>query len=161
MDNKQATLKDTDLAYFAGIVDGEGWIGLQKRFKKGKLGGDIVSYLPCIRVTNTDSNIINRIAEIWESLGVTGHLYESSQGPSVPNGKTVMYIQIQKQELLKRTLEAIIPHLVGKKARAQMLLRFIDRTIDRNVAYEAIRLANKKGVSGSSETTREAPAFAG
>lgn len=151
MDNKQAT-SQTDLAYLAGIIDGEGWIGLQKRLNKRWW-----TYLPCIRVTNTDPNIIQRVCEIWDGLGVSGHIYETEQGPSVSNGKNVMYIQIQKQSVLRTVLEAIIPYLVGKKARAIMLLRFLNKQVDRDEAYEAIRLANRKGVRESSETTREAP----
>lgn len=146
MDNKQAT--PTDLAYFAGIVDGEGWIGLQKHFVKGKF----TAYSPHVRVINTDPNIIERIQSIWASLGIEPYLNE--QQPSTGNGKIVLYVEIHKQSLIKKTLEAILPYLVGKKARATMLLRFIDKTMDREEAYQGIRKANQKGVS--SETTREA-----
>lgn len=157
MDNKQATPSETDLAYFAGIIDGEGWIGLLKKLRKNRW----ITYHPCIRVTNTDPNIIEKIQSVWENLGVRGHLYEHTQGPSIVNGKPVMYIQIQKHSLIKITLEALIPFLVGKKARAIMLLRFIDGTVDREEAHQAIKKANQKGIheGESSETTREAPVF--
>jgi hypothetical protein len=154
MDNKQAMPTETDLAYFAGIIDGEGWIGLSKKFRK-----PWITYHPCIRVTNTDANIIERVQSIWEALGVGSHLYETTQSPSVPNGKPVMYIQIQKHQLIKKTLEALMPYLVGKRARAVMLLRFVDKTIDREEAFQFMKTANQKGISHgkSSETTREAP----
>jgi hypothetical protein len=154
MDNQQATSSETDLAYFAGIIDGEGWIGLQKRFERNRF----TTYKPTIRVTNTDANIIERIQEIWLKLGVNGHLYETTQGPSVANGKPVMYLQIQKQTLLKKTLEAVLPYLVGKRARAAMLLRFVDKTVDREEAYQMIRAANQKGVlRGESSEAKSDP----
>lgn len=149
MDNKQAT--PTDLAYLAGIIDGEGWVGLQKRLDRRW-----VTYKPALRVTNTDANLINHIYEIWERIGVDGHIYENEQNPSVPNGKQIMNLQLNKQSDIKRVLEAVIPYLVSKKARAVMLLRFLDKTIDREEAYLAIKQANQKGVGKSSETTREA-----
>lgn len=156
MDNKQATLQDTDLAYLAGIVDGEGWVGLQKRLLK-----QWVTYKPALRVTNTDANLINRIYEIWETLGVSGHIYENEMSPSVPNGKQVMNLQLNKQSDILKVLNAIIPYLVAKKARAVMLKRFLDKTVDREEAYLSIRAANRKGAPSdlreSSETTREAP----
>jgi hypothetical protein len=148
MDNKQAT--PTDLAYLAGIIDGEGWIGLQKRLDRRW-----VTYKPALRITNTDPNIINRVYEIWEGLGVSGHIYENTQDPSVSNGKTIMNLQLNKQSVIKTVIEAVIPFLVGKKARAIMLLRFLDKSVDREEAYQSIKAANKKGVGESSETTRE------
>lgn len=148
MDNKQAT--QTDLAYLAGIIDGEGWIGLLKRLDR-----QWVTYKPTLRVTNTDSNIINRVYEIWENIGVSGHIYENEQNPSVPNGKQIMYIQLNKQSDIQKVLEQVIPYLVGKKARATMLVRFLNKSVDREEAYQAIKSANRKGVVVSSETTRE------
>lgn len=149
MDNQQAT--PTDLAYLAGIIDGEGWVGLQKRFDKKWW-----VYKPALRVTNTDPNIINRVYEIWEAVGVSGHIYENEQNPSVSNGKQIMNLQLNKKIDIQRVLEHIIPYLVGKKARAIMLHRYLTNTVDREEAYQSIRLANKKGVGESPETTREA-----
>ena len=118
-----------------------------------------VTYKPALRITNTDANIINRVYEIWESLGVSGHIYENTQDPSVSNGKQILNLQLNKQSVIKIVLEAVIPYLVGKKSRAIMLLRFLDKSVDREEAYEAIKIANRKGVSKeeSSETTREIP----
>jgi LAGLIDADG-like domain len=150
MDNKQAT--STDLAYLAGIIDGEGWIGLQKRLQKRW-----TTFKPALRVTNTDSNIINRVYEIWESIGVSGHIYENEQNPSVPNGKQIMNLQLNKRVDIQKVLEQVIPYLVGKKARAIMLVRYLTNTVDKDEAYESIKSMNRKGMRESSETTREAP----
>ena len=158
MDNKQATSIQNDLiytaelAYLAGIIDGEGWIGLQKRLQKRW-----ITYKPALRVTNTDANIINKVRQVWEVIGVDGHIYENDQDPSVTNGKQIMNIQLNKQTDILRVLLAVEPFLVGKRARAQMLIRFLTKSIDREEAYQFIRTANKKGLRESSETTREAP----
>ena len=160
MDNQHATLQDTDLAYLAGIIDGEGWVGLQKVLARQRF----TVYHPYLRVTNTDPNIIERVQSIWEGLGTNGHIYESGpQKPSVTNGKTVLYIQLQKQAPIKTVLEAVMPYLVGKKARAAMLLRFLNKTVDREEAFTEIKRMNKKGIDKSeqSETTREAPTQVG
>lgn len=149
MDNKQATL--VDLGYLAGIIDGEGWVGLQKRLQKRW-----ITYKPALRITNTNADIINRVYEIWEKIGVSGHIYENEQSPSVPNGKQIMNLQLNKGSDIQKVLEAVIPYLVGKKARAIMLLRYLTKTVDREEAYQEIKKANRKGVEESSETTREA-----
>jgi hypothetical protein len=147
MDNQQAT--PIDLAYFAGIIDGEGWIGLQKHIvPKNKC----IAYSPHFRVTNTDLNIIGRIQGILNLMGINPYL---KQQVHVNGCKTVYHLNLHKKDHLKTVYESTLPYLVGKKARAEIMLRYIERSIDREEAYLEIKKANQKGES--SETTREAP----
>jgi hypothetical protein len=147
MDNKHAM--PTDLAWLAGIIDGEGWIGLQKHIvPKNKC----VAYSPHFRVTNSDLNIINRTQEILNSIGLNPYL---KQQLHIEGRKTVYHLNLHKQANLKVIYEAVLPYLVGKKARAEMMLRYINKTIDREIAYQELKKANQRGKP--SETTREAP----
>jgi hypothetical protein len=57
---KNGTMRDTDIAYIAGFVDGEGWVGVS-RSKHNKYSRP--SYSPLIRVTKTKRGILEWIQE--------------------------------------------------------------------------------------------------
>ena len=157
MDNQHATPTDAEIGYLAAMFDGEGYVGLQRAVHRKRF----IGYHARIGISNTDSNIIEKVQQIWNKLGINPHIYEK---PSTVNPfrKVCMYIEVLKLSLIKETLEAVLPHLAGKRARAVMLLKFINNEIDRDKAYENLKELNKKGRPGEpSETTREAPALAG
>lgn len=149
MDNKHATLSDLELGYLAAMIDGEGCIAIQ--YSGNSFGVNL-------KVTNTDENIIEEIQRILMKLGVNPLIRERVNTDN-PKWKGWMEVYLTKQSLIKKTLEAILPYLKGKRARAVMMLRFIDRTIDREEAYIHMKALNRKGEP--SETTREAPLLAG
>lgn len=88
-------LKDTDWAWLAGIIEGEGCIGVDN---KGRRTGGI-------NVTMTDEDIVRRL---YENFG--GRL----RGPSVPKNskhKPVWYWTVGKKEHVKPILLVIRPYM--------------------------------------------------
>lgn len=148
MDNKHAT--PIDLAYLAGLFDGEGCIAIQKcRFKNGSM-----SYGVNVKVTNTDSNLIEKIQSIYLSLNINP-LIRTHYRNQNNSWKDCFDIYLTKRDNIKILLEAILPYLVGKRARAILMLRFIAKEIDRETGFGEMKRLNQKGEP--SETTREAP----
>lgn len=147
MDNKHAT--PTDLAYLAGIVDGEGCIAIQKANWQGKW-----QYAVNMKVTNSDPNIIEHIQSIYLALNVNP-LVREKNNQDKPQWKSWFDLYLTKQSAIKTVLEAILPYMIGKKARAIIMLRYIDKTIEREDAFQALKTLNHKGEP--SETTRETP----
>ena len=145
MDNTQATPTDFDLGYLCGMIDGEGCIAIQKNGN---------SYGVNLKVTNTDESNIEAVQTILLKLGVNP-LIRDRINTGNPKWKGWMEVYLTKKSLIKKVLETILPHLKGKKARATIMLRFINNEIAREEAYWKMKDLNRKGQSP--ETIRETP----
>lgn len=152
MDNEQATL--VELGYLAGIMDGEGCIAIQQQ----KLAGGRTGYGVNVKFTNTDTNIIEKIQSIILKLGVNP-LIRIRGNEDNPNWKPWFEVYLTKSQNIQVVLNAILPYLTGKRARAILMLRYIEKQVSREEAFTQMKTYNSKGKS--SETTREAPALQG
>lgn len=123
IDNQQA--KDTDLAWLAGIIDGEGSILLGSKGHRGKhLGYHGLQIGATIHVTNTCGNIISKCEEILDTLGVSFHVADKT----TPSNKTQVWrIDISKMSEIQTLLEAIMPFLISKIGQAKIVHRFVVR----------------------------------
>lgn len=126
MGDQQA--KKTDLAWLAGIVDGEGSILILKNGHKGSYKGH--NMVVMFHVTNTCGNIIAKTQEIIESLGVG--CYIRTRENKGYKWKPSFRLDVSKFAHLKILLEAIRPYLVSKHGQADLVLRFINKRIDKN-----------------------------
>jgi len=116
----------TKLAYFAGLVDGEGYISLCKQ-SDGK-------YLtPYLAITNTSENLME-----WLEKNFAKHHYKIhvKRQTTLPSGKKIT----QKHELVWLTnrttdvyvlLKAILPFLVIKRKQAEKVLEVLEKRIKR------------------------------
>lgn len=120
--------KDTDLAWFAGFVDGEGTIGISrtngKNWKRAYLR-------PLLQASNTDRRAVEEMARIAEQ--VTGKR-ASIVSCSKPNErwKQAWRVKISTQWELLLLLPAIMPHLRLKGRQAELALDFCKRKLGRN-----------------------------
>jgi len=142
----------TSLAWLAGLFDGEGSIQIRKdhRVRSGR-------FTPRVTLASTDPNIIERVQSIMMQLGVTPHVYEQDRAEYK---KVCFHIQTNKRAHVRAFINAVLPYLVGKRARALMMLRFLDSLDKRDVSeseavFTELKVANRRG--GPSETTRETP----
>ena len=155
--NQQVT--ETDIAWLAGIYDGEGWFSLKPKRANMNFpeGGINLS----IGIVNTDSNIINKVDWILSELDIPHYIREKSQ---TKNWKTRYDVEIKKFSSAKMVLERVLPYLVAKTGQANLLLRFVNRRLDlpKNSKYSAddIEIINEykenyARCSGTSTTIRE------
>lgn len=108
--------RDTDLAYFAGILDGEGciWAGL----KSGKYATPIVR----VQVTTTDVELC-----VWLRDLFGGSVTEHSNKKAEANGrKRVDYWCVHSQEAAY-VLRAVLPHLKLKRRQAELAIELEER----------------------------------
>jgi hypothetical protein len=164
------------LAWLAGIMDGEGsfiimkqkrgvtdiGLGRNRRRHGGKSG---FTYFPWITLTNTDSAIINEADKICRSIGVVPHLYEETR-PSENQKNTFRLHLSHKMQPCITIARALMPYLVGKRAQAELLIRFCETKIkyghespELDEIHAAMREKNRFGKS--SQTMSGAPASAG
>lgn len=103
-------ISDTEWAYLAGILDGEGSIGLYQHTKRTSTS----IMLRLTLVVNTDMRLIEYIANL---LGKE-FVYKT-------NKSNVWCVKTSHKAFAEQILLKIIPYLVIKKERAQNALNFI------------------------------------
>lgn len=157
MGNQQAT--EAEIGWLAGIIDGEGHIGLSNQnYKK------VRSVRADLQIVNTDSALIEKIVSILRKLGVNPYLRERVHVKATWNTNTI--VTVGKFANIKRVLMATLPHLTGmKREKAILVLALIESrmTKSKNDRYDERELALVEdfrfrfiGKSGASTTARKA-----
>ena len=111
-------MENTKIAWLAGLIDGEGSIGMYAPFHKRKF---FVRYQVTIANDNTDI-IAEALRIISEILGREAYLASTYENEcSFVHHK----ITVAPQKDCIKLLTAVEPYLVGKKAQAQVLLKLL------------------------------------
>jgi len=100
-------ISDLDLAWLAGFIEGEGWIGITKHRKSNFFD------TARVKITTTDEEIVKRIAIFW---GRKVHAYEN--GPERIGTKTYYEVWLCGEAAV-RFLVKIRP-LLGSRRREQI-----------------------------------------
>lgn len=124
---------DHRLAWLAGIIDGEGSVGLYLRKPtpaaiKWKADHQrMVSYRylhPVVTITNTDEAMVLEIRAIGDVLGVRGALGQEFE-PKHPTHRPHWRITFKSKAACDLILRATLPYLITKRVRAELVLRAI------------------------------------
>jgi hypothetical protein len=133
-------ISDIDKGWIAGIIDGEGYIGLPKGTH---------SFRGMIIIANTNPIICSRIKRILDELLVS---YSIGFQQPEPIHKVCGKITIFKHSSLERLLIIITP-LVCKSEQASLLYSWVRRKMENKIQrsteweiYEKMRALNHKGV---------------
>ncbi len=116
------------LAWLAGIMEGEGTFAIYHQKRSNNTPTDQLR--ACISLTNTDPHLIEKAYEIFKSIGVEMHIheYKNKKGSTRP----VYDMQTAKHINVKVVCESLLPYLFGeKKAKANMLLRYVSRRLEK------------------------------
>ena len=120
MDNQQVT--PYELGWLAGIIDGEGYLGLQKENDKRNSKKIRYKFTPCIHITNCDEAIVLKSRDIIKKLGANFYV-RACKGRK--NTKDHYRLQTRRFKNILIVLKATIPYLTGtKQERAKLLLEF-------------------------------------
>ena len=115
MDNQQVTTHQ--LAWLAGIWDGEGSFCIVYDSNE--------RYVPRITLSNTDVVMINEIIKIFDKSNIHGNLWQETTSRK-QNHKKAYHITINKMNDVKVITELMLPYLISKKPRAELLIRFVN-----------------------------------
>ena len=141
-----------DLAWLAGILDGEGTITVFRNTEKNGR----VRLCPTINITNTNPKIITKSMQILKKLDVSFHVQE--RWTDSKRYATCWCISSRNMTTISTVLNSTRPYLYGKGAVADMVLKFIDirfnntnkrkpYTAKEHELAEAAMSFNKRGVS--------------
>lgn len=108
----------TELAWQAGIMDGEGCITLAKQLRKGRPSP---AFRPTVTVTNTDPAICQPFVAAWG-----GKLYERPDKRVVKKW-ALSFTWYCPRSSVWSFLSYIRPYLVSKRKQADLLIDFVAR----------------------------------
>lgn len=159
MGNQQATA--TDIAWLAGIVDGEGHIGLSYQNQKR----DICTVRFDFQIVNTDYELIEKVVRILREIGINPHIRERVHKKST--WATNKIVTVPRLHGIERVLSLIYEHLTGlKREKANLILALIRSRLKKYPSragyddYEQSLVdayrATYVGMCGASTTAREA-----
>lgn len=105
-------MKKTDLAYTAGIMDGEGSIGIAKRKSKSCKRG--YTFVLCIQITSSDEWLCQ-----WLKFAFGGCISHSTNNASNP-----MWHWVIGNKQAPSFLRSILPYLKLKRPQAELAIKF-------------------------------------
>ena len=104
--------RDTDLAWAAGFIDGEGCIALRRQVGRQK-GVAYTCYALRLSVTNTDLRCLERLKSMFAgSINRATHSYRPQNKPC--------WAWFCSSANAERALVALLPYLVSKKEQAEL-----------------------------------------
>lgn len=107
-------VRETDIAYLAGFIDGEGTITL-RRVAKGRYTKAMVSYCNSVKA------VIERCARITDSK-----VAHSRRSISKPGHSDIYIVNIFRREIVLGLLKALMPYLVAKRPQAMAVIEFLE-----------------------------------
>lgn len=121
-----------DLAYFAGIVDGEGSLSIVKSTLHQS--GRITSYyVTRMSVSNTNMALIKWITKRFGGHGATQY----KEGTRNPKWKAAYYVGFSAGRL-KTLLPTLLPYLVIKQKQANLLIEFLALRESKRHVYNSL-----------------------
>lgn len=104
--------------YLAGLVDGEGYLGLIPNRKKESKN---ITYQCVLKLCLAGMNAEKVITMIGEAY--TGHVYKRNKNTAT--GKEVYTVEIKSRPRMKILLDDIAPYMIVKKEQAELMLEYI------------------------------------
>lgn len=105
-----------EMAYLAGIVDGEGSIYIGNFSSNPKTGSKY--YQTNIEVTNSDKPLMDWIVQVF---GGRISIYTAAQRPK--NARRTYYRWIATGERVTHLAEILLPYLIAKKKQAEIMTK--------------------------------------
>lgn len=114
--------QEVELAYLAGVIDGEGTITIERTGNR-RLNG-IQGLSPKVVVANTDTALIDYCANLFKRIGVKPHIKMQKRGYKTRK-KDQYWITIGTLTKCRKLLIPIMPFLIAKHAQAELVMEFI------------------------------------
>lgn len=121
-------ISETDLAWLAGIVDGEGCFSVKRPIVRqgAHRTGKRTSYQLWLVICNTSEPMMLRVKSIFDALGVEG-----AKPRKVWKGKKATrwqhWLEIARKHELLCVTQALLPHLTAKRDEALVVEWFLKR----------------------------------
>lgn len=138
-----------DLAYMAGLIDGEGYIALKRDHTAG-----CVTYAPVVRITNTSLEMLYWVQGRFG--GYVGHNKMSGNG----KWKESYYWTVHHAKAAS-FLSIILPYLVVKRKQAELVIQHYETNTPRKKPSEELALRRETIREELHKLNRRGPALDG
>jgi hypothetical protein len=102
-------ISELDLAWLAGLLEGEGWFGRVKR--AGTRYGRFYYRIPIVQVAMNDEDVVRRIGELTNANVLGPHMQSGGRSPtfmvSIHGGKAVQLMRLLRPNMGRRRGERI------------------------------------------------------
>ncbi len=110
-------MAETDYAYLAGIIDGEGTVTIHRQTERRK-GRTYFSYAPQLTISNTDRIMLESLQNRFGGNVLKVH------PPPNKRWKQGYLLSFRREEILA-LLPRVIPYLTSKRRKAELLLEYM------------------------------------
>ena len=120
------SLKETDWAYIAAFIDGEGYVGIKRDYKVNKKKKHNWSqegwycYTPRVSVHNTDKDVLDFICGAFDSPSKV-----CKRKMKDHNLRPIYSYEVCSRKVLKRVLPYFMPYMRIKKKAAELVYRLV------------------------------------
>jgi hypothetical protein len=127
-------VSDTDIAWLAGIIDGEGCFSVKRpiRRKSGVRKGYKTSYQVWLVLCNTSRPMMEKTAQLLRDMGV-GHQPMRKVWKGKKATRWQYWLHIAKKAEVLRVTEILLPHLTAKSDEAEVVVWFLRRACEKSV----------------------------
>lgn len=117
--------QQVDLAWLAGVYDGEGciWLGWVTRDKNYKY------LIPHIHLSNTNATLMNAAANVLQRHGIPFHVSVQRRVRKSTH-RPLIFVQTNGLKRAEKFLTVLGPYLVGKRPEAVLLLEYIQSRLN-------------------------------
>ncbi len=137
-------MKETDLAYIAGIIDGEGYVGIKRSAAYKCQGRKTPGFHARIQVRMVDESAIRFLAD---RLG--GWYYKEK--PHCNNGRPLFCYQVSDRAA-EKIIRQLLPHLKVKHKQAEIVLSL--RELQSNMQEHKTKVVGRKNFPNKYGTRR-------
>lgn len=118
----------TDLAWLAGIVDGEGCFSVKRPIvrQSGKRQGSRTAYQIWLVLCNTSKPMMDRVSQILTDHGV-GHKAMRKVWKGKRATRWQWWLEVQRKHELLKITELLLPHLTAKRDEASITVWFLSK----------------------------------
>ena len=123
-------VRPDELAWLAGIIDGEGTINIISKpgSRKRKDGTRKRNYWTFLQIVNTNEILVLKVIEIMKKLNANPYVWEKQ---ATDKWKKAYQLSLQRMSKVKRVLEKIFPYLIAKRRQAEITLNFINSRLSK------------------------------
>jgi len=119
--NQQTT--PYEIGWLAGIIDGEGHIGLSRQNTK-----KCRSVRPDVQIVNCDYEVIKKIVDVLHKMGINPYIRERLHDKK--EWRKNYIVTVGKFSHIKKLMDSIVEYLTGeKKYRAELMMKLINKRI--------------------------------
>ena len=127
MDNQQAKIDETRIAWLAGFIDADGSICMMKtnpnRFKAN--GKPVGGFVPRLTICNTNWDTLRVIKEIADAFSLPYHICDNTNRLlSKPMHRHSWHFSVQGMKRMIRWLSILLPYMQTKREQTKLALEY-------------------------------------